>query len=147
MAKPTKVTSAQPKTTKVWNLSDDPRTKVEPQTIMMFGRAVAPGRSVEVSKEVVKNMEGRLSQMTDVIHVGEKAPDDYIAALGRKKIKLPSAHRRSHGPGTAPAAPKTQKVEKVVEEKLSTPAEELSTEELEKLTDPDSKSSRRKSGR
>jgi hypothetical protein len=87
---------------RVWNISDHPK-KGRAKAINMFGAVVAPGKSVEVN-ETRRAAAMKLAEGGDV-HVGDRLPEDYVAAKGANRAELPKERVFAHG--SAAEAPKT----------------------------------------
>lgn len=113
------------KMVRIWNISDHPNTSVEPCTLMVLGRTVAPGRSVMVEQDrlaaahkLQRDIERQL------LFVGDALPADYRAAKQAPRAKVSKDAASAHGeaPVEAIAAAAPAVVEKaltpeVVEEK------------------------------
>lgn len=92
---------------RVWNISDDPRTKCTPITIMVLGKAVAPGSFVRVpvdrlklAHKIHKDVERKL------LFIGRLPPKSYMAIKKPPRAELAPGVARAHGPLKGPEAQK-----------------------------------------
>lgn len=117
---------------RVWNVSDDPRRKdVQPRTLMIFQKSVAPGRYVNVpdarlakAKKIYQDVEAGL------VHIGDQLPEGYLRAKETIHLKVPEGHARAHGPLTS-----------VEVDRAMAPIAEAKPEEKKEESKDDSKSS------
>jgi len=106
-------------TERVWNITDDPTTKVKSQTLMILGRSCLPGRYVQVDSEMLKNAH-KLQEDVEkrLVFIGAQPPVAYAQSKKPVRAPYPKGSARAHGElpvaAIADAAPAT--VEKVLHE-------------------------------
>lgn len=136
--KQVKVVPAKSGRVRIWNLSDSPRFAPKAGSFLLFGKNVAPGKSVLVSAEEFETVKARVYEIKGLV-VGDNPPEDYLLEKGRIQAKAPKNATRTHGPKapkkeSTPASPKT-------EVKAPAPKAEAKVEpsdaELEELTKPE----------
>ena len=77
----------------VWNISDHPGKGVQAKTIHMFGKAVLPGKCIQLPDErkaMATALVGKLP-----VYGGDTPPTDYLYAKGAYKVGAPRGTRRS----------------------------------------------------
>lgn len=116
--------------TRVWNVTSDPSTDVELQNLMVMGRLLRPGQSMQVDDAKLKTAHKVQKDVgLKLLAIGKGTPA-YLAAGA--KARLPATVARSHGevPVEAIAADAPAKVEAVLSEKVEVKDEvEVSSEE------------------
>lgn len=88
---------------KVWNITDDPRSEHLMEPLVLFGKKVAPGKSVVVPDAVwAKALKSLKAEKEGFLFAGDKLPAEYLVATGRMKAKFAKGGVRTHGitPGT-----------------------------------------------
>lgn len=83
---------------KIWNLTDDPRLDVPAHTRMVLGQKVDPGKYANVSDNALEGAT-KLQKEIDsgMLFVGEKPPQEYLAALDRARVKFRGKRTHQHG--------------------------------------------------
>ena len=124
----------------VWNISDDPTTKVTGRTLMVLGRNVAPGRYVRVPEARLTNAHKLNKDIAaGLFYVGRKPPQGYLDAKKPPRATFPKGHGRAHGPVAAVTAPTVEEApEKVVEPAEVTEVKDEAVEETVEETAEDS---------
>lgn len=108
--------------TRVWNVSNDPSTDVVPQNLMVRGKLLRPGQSMQVDEASLKNAHKTKKDIEAKLLAVGRATPSYLAAVG--KAMLPAEMARGHNIGVALVMP---------EKKPSEPAKvEAKTEEPKK---------------
>ena len=109
-------------TERVWNITDDPTTKVKAKTMMILGRSCLPGRFVQVDSELLKNAH-KLQEDVErhLVFIGAQPPVAYTQSKKPARAPYPKGAARAHGevPVEAIAAAGPATVEKVLHESKS----------------------------
>ena len=101
--------------TRVWNVTSDPSSEVPAQNLMVLGKLLRPGQSMQVDDKVLKNAHKVTKDVgMQFLAIGKTAPS-YLAA--GVKAELPKTVARSHG--GVPVAAIAEDAPAKVEEKLS----------------------------
>lgn len=99
--------------TRVWNVSDDDATSVIPQNLVVLGKVVRPGKSVQVDEARLKLAHKiHKAVLAKLLYIGLTAPGAYVAAKKVHRVKLPRGVSRGHG--TVPSAEDVAVATKVV---------------------------------
>lgn len=107
-------------TTRIWNVSDDPKTEAKSQSLLLFGKLVPPGRFVEVDEaDLVNAHKLKKQQELGHVYVGKQLPPKYLKSMNPPRAKLPEGIARAHGkaPVDVIAAEGQVKVDEVLTEK------------------------------
>ena len=108
-------------TTRVWNITDRPGSKIPPTTMIVLGKTLLPGRSVQVDdRELEKAHKLDKEVASGFLAVGQTGPVHHVAA----KATLPKGVVRAHGeqavksldPGVEGTDPEEKVVTETVEE-------------------------------
>lgn len=94
MATKMRVQSAEKTYERVWNVTDDPRTKMGAAILMVMGKNIAPGMAVKVPLERLKGKRLKEMEKAKMVHVGPTLPQDYLVAMGRFHVRLPPTPNR-----------------------------------------------------
>jgi len=124
--------------TRVWNITSDPSTDVPVQNLMVLGKLLKPGQSMQIDeKDLEKAHKTKKDVSLQLLAIGKTLPS-YLAA--KAKATLPADLPRGHGqvPAEAMAADVAAKVDEkvVVTESVAAetkPAEDASTDESRKF--------------
>ena len=84
--------------TRVWNITDDPTTKVTEQVIVVLGKAVTPGHFVavdEASLKLAHKLKDEVQQ--GLVFIGKNPPARYTAWKKPLKARINPSIARSHG--------------------------------------------------
>jgi hypothetical protein len=86
--------------TRVWNVTNNPSTDVKSQNLLVLGKVLQPGQSVQVDEEQLK-LAHKIHAAVEakLLYVGKDAPG-YLARATR--ATLPVGMARSHGAGVPP---------------------------------------------
>jgi hypothetical protein len=103
-------------TTKIWNISDGPNPDVTPQNVMVMGKLLKPGQALMIEEGKLKNAHKvKKEAAAGLLHIGKKAPADYLMLKHPEHRKIPPGATRSQGkkktPAAAPPPPKEVKEE------------------------------------
>jgi len=144
--------------TRVWNTSDDPTNKVTPASIMVLGKTLKPGRSLQVDEGALARAHKLHKDVSrGAAFIGKKPPAGYLARKKPARARLEKGVQRTHGAITKAEAAAvvekakvevtdTVKVEDKAEVELK-PAEAEETTEEAKEPSEESSTSRRRRGR
>lgn len=103
-------------TTKIWNISDGPNPKVAPQNVMVMGKLLKPGQAMVIDDAKLKTAHKvREEAASGILHIGKKAPKDYLMMKHPEHRKLAPGVGRSQGAPKV-AAPAPAKPAPVVQE-------------------------------
>jgi hypothetical protein len=84
--------------TRVWNITDDPTTKVQERLVVVCGKAVMPGRFVNVDEDILKNAHKLKAEVQQgLVFIGKNPPAKYAAWKKPLKAQLPKGMARAHG--------------------------------------------------
>lgn len=115
--------------TKIWNISDGPNPDVAPQNVMVMGKLLKPGQAMSVDEANLKTAHKvRKEAASGILHIGKKAPPDYLMMKHPEHRKLAPGVARSQGAPKAPA-PATAKAEPKKEEAPKAPEMEAAPSE------------------
>jgi len=88
-------------TERVWNLTDDPTTKVRSSTVMICGLTCLPGRFVLVSGEMLKTAHKLHEDAAKgLVFIGHEPPAAYVSAKKAARAPFREGATRAHGPQT-----------------------------------------------
>jgi len=108
--------------TRIWNVTNNPATPVVPQNLLVLGKLLYPGKSMQVDEELLKTAHKiHKDEIGKLLYVG-KEPPSYLQKT--KKIVVKAEHHR-----TSPK-PEPSKEEPSKEE--AAPAKEVPVEIEEK---------------
>lgn len=81
-------------TTRIWNVTNDPETDLAPQNLVVLGKLLKPGQSVEVDETYLQSSH-KLKSETDAkfLAIGKQPP----AYLARPRASMPKGSVRAHG--------------------------------------------------
>lgn len=104
-------------TTRVWNITSDPNTDVAAQNLMVLGKLLKPGQSMQVEEGLLKNAHKVKKDIERQLLAVGKTPPSYLAP--KVKATLPDSVARAHGgvPVVAIAADASAKIEEKLSEK------------------------------
>lgn len=111
--------------TRVWNVTSDPSTNVPVQNLMVLGKLLKPGQSMQVDEGELKTAHKTTKNIAaGLLAVGKTAPGFLARAA---KATLPAGLARSHG--AVDAKPEVKAVEVKAPARAETKAEEPKREE------------------
>jgi hypothetical protein len=119
--------------TRVWNITNDPESKVQPQNLNVLGRVLRPGKSIQVTVESLKNAHKTMRDVErQLLAIGKDVPE-YLRP--KTKATLLDSMARAHGsaPVVAIAEAAPAQVEAVLTETVAT--EEPTKEEYKSEDD------------
>lgn len=105
--------------TRVWNITSDPSTDVVAQNLMVMGKTLRPGQSMQIDEKALATAHKVKKDVgLKLLAIGKTAPA-YL--LTKKKAVLSADIARGHGgvPVEAIAADAPAKVEAKLEEKVT----------------------------
>lgn len=119
--------------TRVWNVSNDPTTSVTPRSLVVLGRLLKPGQSVEVSEDLLAGAHKLKHDVESKLLAISKETPTYLA---RAKAVLPATAVRAHGKVSDAMVNASSRVDEVLtyvespavrqEEEFEEPSEETS---------------------
>jgi hypothetical protein len=110
--------------TRIWNVTNNPATPVVPQNLLVLGKLLYPGKSMQVDEEILKTAHKiRRDEIGKLLYVG-KRPPSYLQEKPKIVVKA-EHHRTSPKPEPSPEEPPKEEVK---------PTEEASVETEEKET-------------
>lgn len=93
-----KVAPEQRGETRIWNITDHPSTEIAPQSVMVLGRTLHPGRSMRVEESrLEKAYKVDKDVAAGLLFIGEQPPMDYQAFRSVSRARLPRGVARAHG--------------------------------------------------
>lgn len=106
--------------TRIWNVSDDERTNVRPQTVMVLGKPLKPGKYVKVDEALLKRAHKVKKDVGNkLLFIGLSAPKAYADKKNPPRAKLPKSVNRAHGLTHAAISEEAvKKVDKVLTDKV-----------------------------
>lgn len=119
--------------TRVWNVTSDPSTEVPVQNLLILGRLLKPGQSIQIEEEFLKTAH-KIKKYAEagLLAIGSASPG-YLTKTTR--ALLPKDLARGHGPAPVPAMEEPEKGKsevKAVEAKAEAKTAETKVEEPKK---------------
>jgi len=85
-------------TTRAWNITDDPTTKVAEQVVVIRGKAVMPGSWVPVDEsDLPKAHKLKEDILNGLVYIGKTPPARYVATKNPPRARLDASVKRSQG--------------------------------------------------
>lgn len=86
--------------TRLWNITDDPNTEMPPQNLVVLGKLLKPGQSMQVDEVALKKAHKTQKNIQDKLLAVGKATPGYLKAATR--ASLPAELPRGHGAAPVP---------------------------------------------
>lgn len=95
---------------RIWNITDHPGTAHTPRVMMVLGRSIRPGKSINVPDERLAHAKKvQKAVVAKKLAIGSKPPASYLVAKNLTRLEMPAGAKRSHGPKVAEAAKAAEK--------------------------------------